>query len=146
MHNPVRPKLYSVGLLLALLLALLSCAVSDRVDTIDGVLELLEGKGYQIGERLDESPPYIFANDGLLVNVNGAPLLIYQFPRENKPKSLALRREGREAAEKILERGTGFWEVESEEPFYSKFNSNMFVLVGDHPDAEKLRVLFEDNL
>lgn len=146
MNNLFKKSLPIVFLLLSLQAGPLSCAVTDEIITIGSVLKLLEDKGYRIGETVDRSPPYIYAREGLLINVNNSPILIYEFTPGLDPKAIRVRKEGLQFAQDILEHGTGYWEIESEDPFYAKDNSNIIFLLGDHPDANALRVLFENNL
>tara|TARA_B100000949_G_scaffold218352_1_gene216698 strand:- start:36 stop:434 length:399 start_codon:yes stop_codon:yes gene_type:complete len=119
---------------------LIACRPEDP-ETIDNVISLLRENGYQIGERSEEQVVYIFAVDGIGIDVNGQHILIYEFADDE------IIDDGIEATEKVLQSKTGFWEFNkqpTEEPYHVK--GKILLFLGDHPDAGKIRELLDTSL
>ena len=120
--------------------ALFACRPPDT-ETIDSVISLLKDNGFQIGERSEEQVIYIWAVDGVGIDVNGRHILIYEFADDEEAVI-----KGIEAAEKVLERGTGFSEFNRpamEEPYHVK--GKLLLFLGDHPDASRIKELVGSN-
>ena len=121
---------------------MLSCASETKVYSVNGLIDLLKDNGYSVGERSEEHVLYIWGIDGGGVKVNGHQVVIYEY---ESPRLLQSR--GLKAIDLILEKKTGFWEMNlnsEEKPYFHK--KNMLIVLGDHPDSSRIRALLDKNL
>ena len=120
--------------------ALFACRPEDP-ETIDNVLTLLRDNSYQVSEASEDGVVYIWAVDGVGLDVNGQRILIYEFADDE------IIDQGIEATEKVLQRGTGFQEFNrqpTEESYHVR--GKMLLLLGNHPDAGKIRDLVDSSI
>ena len=120
--------------------ALFACRPEDP-ETIENVLTLLKQNGYQVSEPSEQGVVYVWAVDGVRVDVNGRPILIYEYADDE------IIDEGVVATEKVLGSGTGFVEFNIQAtgtPYHIK--GKVLILLGNHPDAGKIRELVDSSL
>jgi len=121
---------------------MLSCASETKVYSVDGMIDLLKDNGYSVGERSEEHVLYVWGIEGGGVKINGHPVVIYEYE-----SPMMLQSRGLKAIDVILEKGTGYWEMNlnsEEKPYFHK--KNMLILLGDHPDSSRIRALLDKNL
>ena len=105
------------------------------------VVGILKSNGFNVGAESDERLVFIGAPQDTSVKVNGRDILIYRFPDRDD------LREGIIAIEDIIRAGTGLWGYDQENPGASYHERGLYIVYfGDHPDADRIRQVMDDNI
>ncbi|MYB49668.1 MAG: hypothetical protein F4X72_10470 [Dehalococcoidia bacterium] len=117
---------------------LLAAACGEETSEVVGILK---SNGFNVGAESDERLVFIGAPQDTSVKVNGHDVLIYRFPDRDD------LREGIIAIEDIISAGTGLWGYDQENPGASYHERGLYIVYfGDHPDADRIRQVMDDNI
>ena len=118
--------------------ASLAAACGEETSEVVGILK---SNGFNVGAESDERLVFIGAPQDTSVKVNGRDVLIYRFPDRDD------LREGIIAIEDIISAGTGLWGYDQENPSASYHERGLYIVYfGDHPDADRIRQVMDDNI
>ena len=125
-------------MLLAFALSATLAACGEETSEVVGILK---SNGFNVGAESDERLVFIGAPQDTSVKVNGRDVLIYRFPDRDD------LREGIIAIEDIIRAGTGLWGYDQENPGASYHERGLYIVYfGDHPDADRIRQVMDDNI
>ena len=125
-------------MLLAFALSATLAACGEETSEVVGILK---SNGFNVGAESDERLVFIGAPQDTSVKVNGHDVLIYRFPDRDD------LREGIIAIEDIISAGTGLWGYDQENPGASYHERGLYIVYfGDHPDADRIRQVMDDNI
>ena len=129
-------KVFTMLLAFALSATLAACG-----EETSEVVDILKNNGFNVGAESDERLVFIGAPQDTSVKVNGQDVLIYRFPDRDD------LREGVIAIEDIIRAGTGLWGYDPENPGAAYHERGLYIVYfGDHPDAERIRQVMDDNI
>ena len=132
------PLIKVFTMLLAFALSATLAACGEETSEVVGILK---SNGFNVGAESDERLVFIGAPQDTSVKVNGHDVLIYRFPDRDD------LREGIIAIEDITRAGTGLWGYDQENPGASYHERGLYIVYfGDHPDADRIRQVMDDNI
>lgn len=132
------PLIKVFTMLLAFALSATLAACGEETSEVVGILK---SNGFKVGAESDERLVFIGAPQDTSVKVNGQDVLIYRFPDRDD------LREGVIAIEDIIRAGTGLWGYDPENPGAAYHERGLYIVYfGDHPDAERIRQVMDDNI
>ncbi|MYD52494.1 MAG: hypothetical protein F4W93_13590 [Dehalococcoidia bacterium] len=132
------PLIKVFTMLLAFALSATLAACGEETSEVVGILK---SNGFNVGAESDERLVFIGAPQDTSVKVNGHDVLIYRFPDRDD------LREGIIAIEDIISAGTGLWGYDQENPGASYHERGLYIVYfGDHPDADRIRQVMDDNI
>jgi len=132
------PLIKVFTMLLAFALSATLAACGEETSEVVGILK---SNGFNVGAESDERLVFIGAPQDTSVKVNGRDVLIYRFPDRDD------LREGIIAIEDIIRAGTGLWGYDQENPGASYHERGLYIVYfGDHPDADRIRQVMDDNI
>ena len=132
------PLIKVFTMLLAFALSATLAACGEETSEVVGILK---SNGFKVGAESDERLVFIGAPQDTSVKVNGQDVLIYRFPDRDD------LREGVIAIEDIIRAGTGLWGYDPENPGAAYHERGLYIVYfGDHPDADRIRQVMDDNI
>ena len=132
------PLIKVFTMLLAFALSATLAACGEETSEVVGILK---SNGFNVGAESDERLVFIGAPQDTSVKVNGRDVLIYRFPDRDD------LREGIIAIEDIIRAGTGLWGYDPENPGASYHERGLYIVYfGDHPEADRIRQVMDDNI
>ncbi len=148
MRELIVPRIAAPAALLALVL--LTSACRGNVFDVEDVIEIIDNAGYTVSEPTQKGVPFVWQNKGLSVNVDGELVVVFRYSKPSTDPSGVDRDPqvyGLEAIDKIVEKGTGFWEVDKslgEELYYR--NGRIVVFFGGHSKADAIKQVLDQKI
>ncbi len=116
---------------------------------VEDVIEIIDRAGYSVSEPSEAGVPFVWQNKGLGVNVDGEPIMVFRYsaPTVDATGSRDNLVEGIKAINEIVEKETGFWDVDKSlgEDLYYR-NGRMLVFLGGHSKSEALKQLLDADI